>query len=58
MQSRKSAKDACATLNYRGTDFLMTPDNPNKAPEPCRLSRNDWNIINFVQNSPITSKEK
>jgi len=38
----------------RGSDYLMWPNNFNAA--PCKISRDDWNIMNFVQGSPVSGK--
>ncbi len=37
--------------NTKSSDYLMYPNNPNGT--PCRISRDDWNIMNFVQGSAI-----
>jgi hypothetical protein len=41
--------------NERNNSYLMWAYNSNG--NPCRLSRNDWNIMNFVQSSTISPKE-
>ncbi len=37
--------------NNRGSDYLMWYN--NYASAPCRISRDDWNLINFTQGTMI-----
>lgn len=39
----------------RGANFLMFPNNPGIVKQ--RLSRDDWNIMNFYEKSPIPKRQ-